>query len=205
MGKRALILTDIQNDFLPGGALAVRKGDEVIPVANRLIGAFEVVVATQDWHPPDHCSFAASHEGRQVGEVIEVAGLPQVLWPIHCVAESYGAELSDALQLPERYCALQKGWRSSIDSYSVFFDNGHRHSTGLTERLREEGVDTVYLVGLTTEYCVKFSALDAASLGFETYVVVDGCRAVNLDPRDEERALQEMRDAGVHLILSNNV
>lgn len=204
MSNRALILLDIQNDFLPGGALSVSNGDQVIPVVNQLVKTFDLVVATQDWHPPNHCSFAASHPGREIGEVIEVDGLHQELWPVHCVAETYGAELASALHLPVDLYRVRKGTNPRVDSYSAFFDNGHRYQTELESRLRAAHVEILYLAGLTTDYCIKFSALDAASLGFTTYVVVDACRPVNLHPGDEERALQEMKRAGVCLIQSND-
>jgi nicotinamidase/pyrazinamidase len=205
MSNRALILVDIQNDFLPGGALAVPEGDHIIPIVNQLVPKFDFIIVTQDWHPPDHCSFAVNHKGGEIGEVVEVAGLPQVLWPVHCVAGTHGAELSKALHLPSKCYTVKKGAQAYIDSYSAFFDNGHRHQTELEGLLRNNQIDSLYFAGLATDYCVKFSALDAVDLGFNTNVIVDGCRAVNLQPGDEARALDKMEQAGVHLIRSEEV
>jgi nicotinamidase/pyrazinamidase len=194
-----LILTDIQNDFLPGGALAVPEGDAVIPAANRLQSAFPLVVATQDWHPANHGSFAASHPGRQVFEQIDLHGLPQTLWPVHCVQGTPGAELAAALARDRIAKIFPKGTDPGIDSYSGLFDNGHRKSTGLGEWLQARGVTEVFLCGLTTDYCVKHTALDATRMGFKTHVVVDACRGVNLRPDDVANALAEMRHAGIYL------
>ena len=196
---KALILVDIQNDFLPGGALAVPKGDEVIAVANRLAPLFEVVVATRDFHPPGHGSFASSHPGRSPYEVGDLDGLAQVLWPDHCVQGSRGAELAQALDTRPVTQIFFKGTDPAVDSYSAFFDNGHRRSTGLGDWLRERGVGEVWVLGLATDYCVKFTALDARGLGFETVLVEDGCRAVELAPGDGARAIAELRAAGVRV------
>ena len=203
--KRVLILTDIQYDFLPGGALAVPQGDEVVPVANALQPRFELVVATQDWHPANHGSFASQHDGRKPGDVIELAGQPQVLWPDHCVQQSHGAEFHRDLDVSRVAQVFRKGTDPAIDSYSGFFDNGHRKSTGLGDYLRRDGVTDVYIVGLATDYCVKWSALDAARLGFRTYVIEDGARGVELAPGDSARALDEMRVAGVTITTSAEV
>jgi nicotinamidase/pyrazinamidase len=196
---RALLLIDIQNDFLPGGALAVPRGDEVVPVANQLMPEFHLVVATQDWHPPNHRSFASQHPGRQVGDVIELAGLPQVLWPDHCVQGTAGADFAPRLRQQEIQHVVRKGIDPAIDSYSGFFDNARRRSTGLEEYLRSRGVDEVYLVGLATDYCVRATALDARSLGFRTVVHLSGVRGVERAAGDCQRALDEMRAAGVLL------
>ena len=196
---QALIIIDVQNDFLPGGALAVTGGDQVIAVANDEQKRFSLVVATQDWHPKDHKSFAVNND-RKVGEVIELEGLAQVMWPAHCVQNTKGAELAAALDQKGIEKIFHKGTNPSIDSYSGFFDNGHRQATGLGAWLQARGVDRVTLLGLATDYCVKFTALDAVKLGFETEVVVRGCRGVELQQGDVERALSEMRAAGVRLI-----
>jgi nicotinamidase/pyrazinamidase len=198
----ALILTDIQNDFLPGGALAVRGGDEVIPIANRLQPEFDLVVATQDWHPADHGSFAANHSGRAVGETINLNGLPQILWPVHCVQGTPGADFPSDLRTYAIQRTFQKGMDPSVDSYSGFFDNGRRKDTGLGAYLWREGVEQVYVMGLTTDYCVKFTALDAVSLRFETYVILDGCRGVELQPGDVDRAVSQLRQSGVAIVRS---
>src|SRR4051794_39725335 len=201
----ALILVDVQNDFIPGGALAVPEGDAIIPSANRLedCGRFDLIVATQDWHPADHGSFAANHPGRSVGDVIDLNGLPQILWPVHCVRETRGASFADGLATMNIEKVFTKGTDPAIDSYSGFFDNGHRQSTGLGEYLRARGVTDVYVCGLATDYCVKFTALDARPLGFDTFLVEDASRGVNLQPGDVERAVDEMRAAGVKVVQSD--
>src|SRR3954471_16624788 len=201
----ALILVDIQNDFLPGGALAVPEGDAVIPIANQLqeSGRFDLIIATQDWHPADHGSFAANHAGRAVGDVIDLNGLPQILWPVHCVQETHGAAFADGLATMKIERVFTKGTDPAIDSYSGFFDNGHRKSTGLGDYLRARGVTDVYVSGLATDYCVKFTALDARQLGFITWLIEDASRGVNLKPGDVGRAVEEMRAAGVVVIDSH--
>ena len=203
--NRCLILVDIQNDFLPGGALAVPRGDEVVPVANRIMDRFDRVIATQDWHPANHGSFAANHPGRRIGETVELAGQPQILWPVHCVQHTPGAEFAPELNLSAVGSVFQKGLDPDIDSYSGFYDNGRRRSTGLGEFLREQGVDRVYIMGLATDYCVKFTALDARSLGFETRLILDGCRGVDLSPGDSEAAIQALRSAGVGIDRSDDI
>lgn len=195
----ALILVDIQNDFLPGGALAVPQGDAVVPVANRVQPLFDLVVATQDWHPANHGSFVVHHPGRKAGELGELAGLPQVLWPTHCVQHTRGADFAPKLERSRIAKVFPKGTDPEIDSYSGFFDNGHRKATGLGDYLRAKGVTDVYLLGLATDYCVKATALDARQLGFATHLIQDGCRAVNLQPVDAERAIAEMKAAGVEI------
>jgi nicotinamidase/pyrazinamidase len=202
---RALIFVDIQNDFVPGGALAVREGDRVVPVANAVSPRFDLVVATQDWHPADHGSFAVNHAGKRVGEVIDLHGLPQVLWPVHCVQGTRGAEFVAGLDLSRVARVFRKGTDAEIDSYIGFYDNGHRRSTGMGEWLSERGVRDVYVMGLATDYCVKFTALDARRLGFEVTLIEDGCRGVELNAGDIDRAVEEMRGAGVRVITSTSV
>ena len=202
---RALILVDIQNDFLPGGALAVPEGDAVVPVADRVQPRFDLVVATQDWHPANHGSFAVNHVGRKPGEIIELAGLSQILWPVHCVQGTHGAEFAPGLDTSRIERVFPKGTNPSVDSYSGFFDNGQMQATGLADYLRERGVEEVYVLGLATDYCVKWTALDARKLGFVTYLIADGCRGVNLAPDDVSQALEEMRAAGVHVIESKDI
>ena len=202
---RALVLVDLQNDFCPGGALAVPEGDRVIPIANRLQGRFELVVATQDWHPAGHRSFAANHPGRKPGDVIVWAGLEQILWPVHCVQDTPGADFHPALDRGRIRRVFQKGIDPDIDSYSALFDNAHRRSTGLGEFLKEQEVAEVCLAGLATDYCVKYSALDAVALGFPTTVIADACRGVELRPGDVEEALAAMRAAGVKIVTSDAV
>lgn len=197
---RALILVDIQNDFVPGGALAVTRGHEVVEVANRVQAGFDLVVASQDWHPANHGSFAANHPGRSPGETIELDDLPQILWPVHCVQGTEGAEFVAALDASRVARVFHKGANRRVDSYSAFFDNGRRRSTGLTAYLRVRGVQEVTLLGLATDYCVKFTALDAVREEFATRVIASGCRAVDLAPGDGQRAFEEMRAAGVEVV-----
>lgn len=201
----ALILVDIQNDFVPGGALAVPEGDSIVPICNRISGAFNLVVATQDWHPASHGSFAAAHPGRKIGEVIELHGLPQILWPVHCVQNTPGAAFVAGLDMSRVERVFQKGTDPAIDSYSGFFDNGHRKATGLGEYLKQRGVTDVYVAGLATDYCVKFTALDAQSLGFRTSLIQDASRGVNVRPGDVDAAVEEMRRAGVRIVHSSQV
>ncbi len=200
MADKALLLIDLQNDFLPGGALAVPHGDEVLAVANGLLEQYPLVVATQDWHPPDHLSFASQHAGKSVGDVIELAGLPQILWPDHCVQGTAGAELATGLATAGIHHVIRKGTNRNIDSYSGFFDNGRRKATGLADLLRQQGVHSVDVMGLATDYCVKFTALDAAQLGLETRLLLAGCRGVELAAGDCAAALEELRSAGVQLV-----
>jgi nicotinamidase/pyrazinamidase len=178
---RALLLIDIQTDFLPGGRLAVPEGDAIIPLVNDLQPHFELVVATQDWHPAGHQSFASSHAGRQVFEQIDLHGLPQTLWPDHCEQGRPGAELAPGLHLEAVEAIFRKGTSVDIDSYSAFFDNGHRKSTGLADYLRGRGVTQVYLAGLAADYCVYYSALDALAEGFATTVITDATRAISAE------------------------
>lgn len=201
----ALIIVDLQNDFVEGGALAVPGGRDVIPLANLLQSRFHLVAGTQDWHPADHGSFAANHPGHNVYDIIDLNGLPQVLWPVHCVQNSYGAEFVEDLNRDGWSAVFQKGIDPGIDSYSGFFDNAKRRSTGLAEFLRERGVRDVYLLGLATDYCVRFTALDALELGFHVTVIEDACRGVNVNPGDTVAALQEMRNAGAQISASDEI
>jgi nicotinamidase/pyrazinamidase len=198
----ALLVVDIQNDFLPGGALAVPDGDQVIPIANRLVGFFSLILATQDWHPANHGSFAANHLNRHPGEVINLNGIMQVLWPVHCVQGSSGAAFSAQLRTERFSKVFRKGIDPGIDSYSGFFDNGKRRSTGLAEYLRDRRVNQLFICGLATDYCVKFSALDAVDSGVRTHVIEDACRGVELNPGDSAAAIAEMRKAGVSIVES---
>jgi len=200
-----LIIVDVQNDFLPGGALAVARGDEVVAVANALMPAFGRVIATQDWHPRAHGSFAAQHAGRSVGEVVELGGVDQVLWPVHCVQDSPGASFAPGLELGGIDHVVQKGMDPRVDSYSGFFDNDRQRATGLAALLGEHGETEVWVMGLATDYCVKATALDALRLGFAVTLLVDGCRAVDLQAGDGAQAIAEMQAAGVVLRTSGEV
>jgi nicotinamidase/pyrazinamidase len=202
---KALILVDIQNDFLPGGALAVPNGGAVIPIVNKILPVFPLVVATQDWHPSIHGSFAANHPGKKVFEQIDLNGLPQTLWPVHCVQNTPGAALATDLRQDRIARVFQKGTDAGIDSYSGLFDNGHRKSTGLGEWLKQQRVTDVFVCGLATDYCVKFTALDAVQLGFKTYLIEDASRGVNLHPNDVQKAIEEMKAAGVNVCDSQTV
>jgi nicotinamidase/pyrazinamidase len=201
---RALVLVDLQYDFMPGGALEVKRGDETVAIANRLLPHFTVVAATQDWHPRDHGSFAANQPGKKEYDVIQLDGISQVLWPVHCVQESRGAALHDQLDR-SKLTVFRKGTEPNVDSYSGFFDNGKRVATGLEAWLRERWITRIYVMGLATDYCVKATALDARALGFEVWVVEDGCRAVDVKAGDGDRALMEMRGAGCNVIESGSI
>lgn len=203
--SNALILVDIQNDFMPTGALPVKEGDHIVSLVNTLQPQFDLVVATQDFHPADHGSFASQHEGKNPGELIQLDGLPQLLWPDHCVQGTQGAQFHDDLDMSRVAKVFPKGTNVNIDSYSGFFDNGHRQATGMGEYLKAQGIEKVYVVGLATDYCVRFTALDAHDLGFDTYVIADACRAVNINPNDERDVLDELRDHGVHVIMSTQI
>lgn len=198
--KTALLLVDLQVDFMPTGMLPVPAGDAVVPIANQLMPLYATVVATQDWHPANHGSFAANHPWRKPGQVIDLHGLEQVLWPIHCVQHTWGAEFVADLNLEGIHMVFQKGTDPTIDSYSGFYDNGHRKSTGLAEWLRSQKVEDVHVMGLAADYCVKFTVLDAIKEGFNTTLIEDATRGVNLSPGDVDRAISEMRDAGAAVV-----
>ena len=194
----ALIVIDVQNDFCLGGLLAVADGSAVIPRINRLMGDFAVRVLTQDWHPADHSSFAANHPGAAPYSMIEMAYGPQVLWPVHCVQGTNGGQFHADLMADPADLILRKGFRSAIDSYSAFFENDHTTPTGLEGYLRERGVSAITLVGLATDFCVAYSALDAARLGFDVTVLEEACRAIDLNG-SLAAAQGKMRAAGVDL------
>lgn len=203
--NKALILVDIQNDFLPGGALAVPHGDEIIPIANKVQAQFNLIVATQDWHPRDHGSFASQHPGHLPGDIVTLAGIEQILWPDHCIQNTEGAALAAALETQRITKIFFKGTDPLVDSYSTFFDNRHRRDIGLGDYLKQQQVTTVYLLGLATDYCVKYSVLDACHLGFTTYVIEDGCRGINLKLDDVAAAFTEMKQAGAIVIRSDEL
>ena len=202
---KTLILVDIQNDFLPGGALGVPDGDVIILIVNQLQAVFPLVVATQDWHPANHGSFAANHPGKAVFQQFDLNGLPQTLWPVHCVQGTPGAELAPGLQRDRIAKIFPKGTDAGIDSYSGLFDSGHRKSTGLGEWLKDKGATEVYVCGLATDYCVKFTALDAAHMGFKTCFIEDASRGVNLQPNDVANAIAEMNRTGVVTVQSADI
>lgn len=198
-----LLLVDIQNDFLPGGALAVADGDAVVPVANRLMPAFDTVVASQDWHPANHLSFAAQHAGFEAFQFTEVDGLEQILWPAHCVQGSAGAGFASALDVAPINRVVRKGENRRVDSYSAFYDNDHRQATGLIDILRRLGTDHVFVMGLAADVCVKFTVMDALAEGFAVSLIDDGIRGVNMAPGDTEAAIHAMRAAGAEIVSSD--
>ena len=197
---KTLLLIDLQNDFMPGGALAVPGADEVIPLVNKFMPRFELIVATQDWHPAEHGSFAANHPGRSVFEQMDLEGLPQTLWPVHCVQNTGGALFAPGLDTRRIARVFTKGMNPRIDSYSGLYDNGHRTSTGMGEWLKAQGVRELSIAGVATDYCVKFTVLDALKEGFKVNLIAQACRGVNLQPGDVERALAEMQAAGAVIL-----
>jgi len=202
---RALLIVDVQNDFCPGGSLAVEEGDHVVEVINRLMPLFDRVVATQDWHPKDHVSFASSHPGKKVLDIVDSDGIQQVLWPDHCIQGTPGAEFFSRLEIGRIELVLRKGLRRSLDSYSAFFENDHVTDTGLRYYLSGLGTREIFLCGLATDYCVRSSALDARRLGFEVSVVCDACRGVDFPQGSVEKALAEMKASGIRLVSSTHV
>lgn len=197
---RALLLVDLQNDFMPGGALPVNEGEAIIPIVNELLDhSFDLVIATKDWHPADHGSFADNNY-KQVGEHTLLGGADQILWPRHCVQGTWGSEFAAGWDTTKVDKVIYKGTESTIDSYSTFFDNKHQRSTGLENFLREQGIHELFIAGLATDYCVKYSVLDALTLGFKVYVILEACRGVNLQPNDSQQAIKRMQRAGAEFI-----
>jgi len=197
-------VTDVQNCFIPGGTLAVPKGDEIVPMVNALAARFENVIITQDWHPPGHASFASSHAGKKPFETTQLPYGEQVLWPDHAVQGTRDAELHPDLDIPHAQLVIRKGYHKDVDSYSVFYEADHKTDTGLTGYLRRRGIDRVFLCGLATDYCVAWSALDARREGFETYVIEDACRAIDLQG-SLTKAWADMTKAGVKRIKSSDI
>lgn len=197
---KALIIVDLQNDFLPGGALGVKERDEILPIINQLIERFDVVVASQDIHPKKHVSFAETHE-KKVGEKIDLNGHLQELWPAHCVENTPGVALIKDLKTERIEALFKKGTDLHIDSYSAFFDNDHEHDTGLDDYLRKRNINTVYVAGLTADFCVKFTVLDALALDYKGVVIRDACKPVF----EEEETLKELQEKGVNVIFSKEI
>ncbi len=200
---KTLLTIDMQNDFLPGGALAVPEGDDVISVINNLQEKFDLVIATQDWHPERHGSFASVHEGKKPMDKTELNGLEQVLWPDHCVQGTKGAEYTDKLNTKRIEAIFRKGMEHGIDSYSGFYDNGHKKSTGLADYLRGRNVGELYVVGLAGDVCVNYTILDAVKEGFKTYLIIDGTKPVNKD--GFEAVVENMKQKGASIIQSGDV
>ena len=201
----ALILIGLQNDFLPGGAVPIAHAHAVIPLANQLPGAFKLVVATQEWHPANHVSFASVHSGQKPGETIQFKKQTQRLWPAHCVQNTRGAELAAGLMINRVNKIFRQGLDAEVDNYSAFFDAGLDHPIGLHSYLKERNVADLYLMGLATDGCVKATAIDALSLGFGAILIEDACRGLNLQPEDSTRAIEEMKNAGVTVIHSREL
>jgi nicotinamidase/pyrazinamidase len=204
--KSTLIVVDVQNDFCKDGALEVENGDDVIPIINKLVKSdkFDFIIATQDWHPKSHKSFASNHKNKNVYDVIKLNGIAQVLWPDHCVQRRKGSRFHKELELGKKYKAFKKGTNPEIDSYSGFYDNDHKSSTGLAEYLEKRAITKVYITGLATDYCVKFTALDSAKEGFRTFVIKDAVRGVNINKDDSKKAFKEMKENGVKIVTSRS-
>ncbi|MGF6906347.1 bifunctional nicotinamidase/pyrazinamidase [Fusobacterium sp. PH5-44] len=202
----ALLLIDIQKDFCKGGTLEVDHSEEIISIANELISLFnnknKLVIGTKDWHPANHKSFAVNSNGK-IGELGQLNGLSQVWWPIHCVENTDGAEFHSELLPIEN--VIYKGRDVEIDSYSGFFDNGKLHKTELDDLLKKNEIDTVYIMGLATDYCVKYTVLDALDIGYNVYFVSDGSKGVNINPEDTHNAIMEMQEKGAIILSSKNV
>jgi nicotinamidase/pyrazinamidase len=204
-GDAALLVIDLQNDFCPGGSLAVPRGHEVVPVVNRLMHLFPIVVATQDWHPRDHVSFASNHQGAEPFDVIDHEEIPQTLWPDHCVPGTPGAQLHPDLDLANVALILRKGMRPGLDSYSAFFENDRRTPTGLSGYLHERGVGRVFLSGLAADVCVYYSAADALKLGLSVVLIEEATRGIDLPPGSLSSRLRELQEAGVVIARAEDV
>jgi nicotinamidase/pyrazinamidase len=202
--KSVLIVVDVQNCFLAGGSLAVKDGEQVIPIINGLAKSFANVVLTQDWHTPGHISFASTHEGKKAFEVIKLPYGDQVLWPDHCVQGTPGASISAGISIPQAELVLRKGHHQTIDSYSAFFEADHKTPTGLAGYLKQRELARVFVVGLATDFCVGWTAIDAARVGFETYVIEDACRGIDVQG-SLAKAWAAMADAGVRRIQSGDI
>src|SRR5690606_5404812 len=205
MHMKALIIVDVQYDFLPGGALAVEGGDQIIPVINSLQEKFDFIVATQDWHPANHGSFAANHKGKKPGDFIQLGNVEQVLWPVHCVQGTKGAAFHEDLDQKKWKKIFKKGMNPFVDSYSGFFDNDRRENTGLSEFLLDHGVEEVFVTGLATDYCVRFTVMDAIKEGFEATLVKDATKGVGLYPGDIDNAIKEMCKVGAEMVHSSKL
>ncbi len=203
--KNALIIIDLQNDFCPGGALEVRDGDKIIPIINKIQGKFYKIIATQDWHPKDHISFASNYQGKKIYDVIKIDNVEQVLWPDHCVRGTYGAELHKDLRTGNINLILRKGTDKNIDSYSAFIENDKKTLTGLSGYLNSLKIKQIFLVGLATDYCVYYSAMDALKFGYDTYVIIDACRGVDVPNNNVKRVIDIMKNNGIKIIKSTDI
>ncbi len=203
--KSALIVIDVQNDFCPGGALEVKDGDRIVPVINKAIKHFNYVIATQDWHPEDHLSFASNHPGKKPLDVINIDGITQVLWPDHCIEGSKGADFHPDLNVAAFSLILRKGRNRRIDSYSAFYENDRKTKTGLAGFLRELRISNLFFCGLATDYCVYYSVKDALEAGFRCYVIDDGVKGVDFPPGNIEKAVEDMKNKGTVFISSGDL
>jgi nicotinamidase/pyrazinamidase len=203
--KDVLIVTDMQNDFCPGGALAVKEGDTIVPLINRIMQRFHRVVATQDWHPRNQVSFASNHPGKKPYDILQLGDLSQVLWPDHCVAGTPGADFHPALHTAEFHLIVRKGTNPAVDSYSTFLENDKKIKTGLDGYLNGVDAHRVFLCGLALDYCVFYSAMDASHYGFNTYVILDACRGINVPEDNIARAIQTMKNTGIQIITSSEL
>lgn len=201
---KALLIVDIQNDFCPGGALAVPDGDSIIPVTNKLIDHFNIIIQTQDWHPAGHSSFASAHPGKNPYDTIEMDYGLQVLWPDHCVQGTTGAEFHPSLNTKKTQVIIRKGFRKEIDSYSTFFENDQKTTTGLTGYLKQRGITDLFVVGLATDFCVKWSVLDGIDEGFSMHIVKNAVRGIDIEG-SVEKAWTEIEKKGAHIITSEDI
>ena len=205
MKNTALIIVDIQNDFLFGGALAVKNGDDIIPIVNNLQQSFNHIIATQDWHSVNHKSFANEHKNKKIGDFINLNGVEQILWPNHCIENTFGSQFSKILDIEKVDRVIKKGNNPEIDSYSGFFENDKKTKTELDNYLKKKNIDTIYICGLATDYCVKHTALDAVELGYKTYLIEDAIKGVNISEQDSENAISEMKNKGVIITKSIDI
>jgi len=194
-----LLIVDMQNDFMPNGPLPTRGADSLVPIINELMQEYPVILATQDWHPKNHVSFAPNHPGKKVGDVVIVEGIEQILWPVHCVQNTKGAELVAGLKTDAIQQIFYKGIDPLVDSYSAFFDNAKKRKTGLEVYLRQHAIQAFSIVGVLTDYCVLYSVLDALALGFDVTVIAKGCRAINKVAGDEQKAFAAMKEKGAKI------
>lgn len=205
MPDRAMLVVDVQNDFCPGGNLAVEEGDMVVPVINSLMPKFPLIAATKDWHPPDHISLLSNHPGTEAMDTKEIGGIEQIIWPDHCVQNTKGAELHPGLDLSGIHCILHKGYKANLDSYSAFFENDHTTPTGLAFFLQGLGVRDLYVTGLAEDVCVFATAADARKLGFTVFVVEDAVRGVNIPQGSLEEARKTMKSEGIRYVQSGDI
>jgi nicotinamidase/pyrazinamidase len=202
---KALLVVDVENDFMPGGALGISGADQIIPVINRIIPHFTLVLAAKDWHPEGHQSFAENHPGKKPGDIVTIHGIQQILWPAHCIRETRGSEFAPGLKKEAFDSVFFKGTDPWVDSYSAFFDNARQKATGLADYLKSRRTDQLFIVGIATEYCVLYSVLDALEMGISVTVVSDACKGINLHPGDADAALIKMAEKGATIITSDKI